>query len=42
MITDVNESVEQPIKLFHADGHLIEIKKIAQVLQDKRGVLRAA
>jgi transcriptional regulator with PAS, ATPase and Fis domain len=38
MITDVNESKEQPLKLSHADGHIIEVKKIVQVLQNKTGV----
>lgn len=38
MITDANEPEEQPIKLSHADGHVIEVKKIVQILHDKTGV----
>jgi PAS domain S-box-containing protein len=38
VITDVKDSKEQLIKLPHTDGHIIEVKKIGQVLQDKSGI----
>ena len=37
-ITDTNENNELLIKLAHAGGHKIEVKKVIQVLHDKAGV----
>jgi len=37
-ISDTNENNELLIKLAHAEGHKIEVKKVTQVLHDKTGV----
>jgi transcriptional regulator with PAS, ATPase and Fis domain len=37
-ITETDENKELLVKLTHADGHKIEVKKVIQVLHDKAGV----